>query len=34
MTDKCPILGIKFELNKQGQDWGKGKKTIGKLLHL
>lgn len=25
MTDKCPILGIKFELNKQGQDWGKGK---------
>ena len=25
ITDRCPILGIKFELNKQGQDWGKGK---------
>ena len=25
VTDKCPILGIKFELNKQGQAWGKGK---------
>lgn len=25
MTDKCPILGIKFELNKKGQAWGKGK---------
>ncbi len=25
ITDKCPILGIEFELNKQGQKWGKGK---------
>jgi len=25
MTDTCPILGIKFELNKNGQKWGKGK---------
>ena len=25
ITDKCPILGIEFELNKEGQEWGKGK---------
>jgi hypothetical protein len=25
ITDKCPILGTKFELNKVGQAWGKGK---------
>ena len=25
ITDRCPILGIKFELNKQKQKWGKGK---------
>ena len=25
ITDRCPILGIKFELNKQKQTWGKGK---------
>ena len=25
MTDTCPILGIKFELNKKNQKWGKGK---------
>ncbi len=25
ITEECPILGIKFELNKQGQEWGKGK---------
>ena len=25
ITDSCPILGIKFELNKNGQKWGKGK---------
>ena len=25
ITDSCPILGIKFELNKQKQTWGKGK---------
>ena len=24
ITDRCPILGINFELNKQGQDLGKG----------
>ena len=26
ITDTCPILGLKFELNKQDQEWGKGKK--------
>ena len=26
ITDSCPILGLKFELNKQDQEWGKGKK--------
>ena len=26
ITDSCPILGIKFELNKNGQKWGKEKK--------
>ena len=25
ITDSCPILGIKFELNKHNQKWGKGK---------
>ena len=25
ITDTCPILGLKFELNKQNQEWGKGK---------
>ena len=25
ITKECPILGIKFELNKEGQKWGKGK---------
>ena len=25
ITDSCPILGIKFELNKNGLKWGKGK---------
>ena len=25
VTDKCPILGIKFELNKEGKKWGTGK---------
>ena len=26
ITDTCPILGLKFELNKQDQEWGKEKK--------
>ena len=30
ITDSCPILGIKFELNKQKQTWGKGKNQIQK----
>mgnify|MGYP003628321334 FL=1 len=25
MTDTCPVLKIKFELNKKNQKWGKGK---------
>ena len=25
ITDHCPILGIKFELNKEGQSWGASK---------
>ena len=25
ITDSCPILGIKFELNKHDKKWGKGK---------